>query len=118
MGNPLISIIILSCVVLLKAQSNGEWKKIKKLQIKIIDIWFLSLDAYDYEDYYDGEGGSGDEFEYYDDVEYDEYNGRNAEDYDDYSDDSETSGDFYEYETKYYFIPYCHKHEGGRSYEL
>jgi len=76
----LISIIILSCVVLLKAQSN---------------------DDYDYEDYYDGEGGSGDEFEYYDDVEYDEYNGRNAEDYDDYSDDSETSGDFYEYETKY-----------------
>ena len=32
------------------------------------------------------------------------------EEYEDYG-SGESSGDFYEYETKYYFIPYCHKHE-------
>lgn len=61
---------------------------------------------YDYEeDYYDEESGSGENMDYYD-----EYSGSSG-DYDDY--DEEQLGDSYEeYETKYYFIPYCHKHKG------
>ena len=68
--------------------------------------WVFPEEDYDYEeDYYDEESGSGDDMDYYD-----EYSGR-SEDYDDY--DEEQSGDSYEeYETKYYFIPYCHKHKG------
>ena len=55
---------------------------------------------YDYEDDYE----SGDyEEDYYDE------SGVN-EDYEEYS-SGESSGDFYEYETKYYYIPYCRKHE-------
>ena len=54
---------------------------------------------YDYDDYQ-----SGDYEDYYDDS--------GEEEYGDYgSGDGDSSGDFYEYETKYYFIPYCHKHE-------
>ena len=54
---------------------------------------------YDYEDYQ-----SGDYQDYYDDS--------GEEEYDDYAGSGdESSGDFYEYETKYYFIPYCHKRE-------
>ena len=52
---------------------------------------------YDYEDYQSGD---------YDDY----YEASGEEEYEDYG-SGESSGDFYEYETKYYFIPYCHKHE-------
>ena len=53
---------------------------------------------YDYEDYQ-----SGDYEDYYD--------ASGEEDYEEDYGSGEGSGDFYEYETKYYFIPYCHKHE-------
>ena len=53
---------------------------------------------YDYEDYQ-----SGDYQDYYDDS--------GEEDYGDYDGSGDSSGDFYEYETKYYFIPFCHKHQ-------
>ena len=59
---------------------------------------------YQDQDYYD-DYGSGD----YEDDYYDEASG--AEDYEDYDGSGENEGDFYEYETKYYYIPYCHKHE-------
>ena len=62
-----------------------------------------------YDDYYDEESGSGD-LDYYDDFgDFEEYSGR--DEYEDYGDDEEESGDYYDYETKYYFIPYCHKHK-------
>ena len=51
-----------------------------------------------------------DDYEDYDDPEYS--GGYDEEDYDDYGEEDEASGDFYEYETKYYYIPYCHKHKG------
>ena len=56
------------------------------------------LEEYDYEDYQ-----SGDYEDYYDES--------GEEEYGDYGSAGESSGDFYEYETKYYFIPYCHKRE-------
>lgn len=66
------------------------------------------LEDYDYED------ESGDYLEYYEaSADYDEYDDNSGEfdDYEDYRDEFEPSGD-YEYETKYYYIPYCHEHKG------
>ena len=78
------------------------WIKISK---KVEYSLNLFIEDYDYEEeYYDEESGSGEEY-------YDEYSGGYGEDYEDYE-DGEESGDLYEYETKYYFIPYCHKHKG------
>ena len=76
------------------------------------DSTFIDYDDYEdeyEEDYYD-DSGSG---EYYEE-DYDDYSGSYPnEDYDEYDSEDEISGDFYEYETKYFYIPYCHKHKGG-----
>ena len=66
------------------------------------------IDEEEYDDYYyEEDAESGDHEDYYDDF----YSG-SADDYDEYMDEREASGDFYEYETKYYYIPYCREHEG------
>ena len=66
---------------------------------------FVWKEDYEDPDYYD-EYESGD----YEDDYYEEASGA-EEDYEDYDGSGESEGDFYEYETKYYYIPYCHKRE-------
>ena len=91
-------LLLLVCIASVTSGQGGY----RRGNVKILRLCFLFAEDYE-DDYYD-EYQSGD----YEEDYYDEASG--DEEYEDYG-SGESSGDFYEYETKYYFIPYCHKRE-------
>ena len=97
--NSMKLLLLLVCIASVTSGQGGYRRGNVKM---ILRLCFLFAEDYE-DDYYD-EYQSGD----YEEDYYDEASG--DEEYEDYG-SGESSGDFYEYETKYYFIPYCHKRE-------